>query len=100
VCYATAGILAVGYLLAWRHRPRSVEWRLGGAMALGITLATILVLFALETLPGIIVFPARIVFVIVFTAGLSVLLWKESLQAPGVLGLITAAAAISCFGLG
>ncbi len=100
LCYATAGLLAVGYLLAYRGQPRAVEWRLGAAMALGITLATILLLFALETLPGIVVFPARIVFVIVFTAGLSVLLWKESLQAPGVLGLITAAAAISCFGLG
>lgn len=100
VSFGSAGVLAAFYLLAHRVWPHRVDVWLGGGMAIGVTLATILMLYALETLPGIIVFPARIVFVIVFTTGISVLGWRERLHWQGALGLVTAAAAISCFGIG
>lgn len=100
ICFGVAGVLATVYMLSHGVRPRWVDAALGSGMGLGVTLATIFMLYALEVLPGIVVFPARIVFVIVFTTGLSVLFWHERVHWQGALGLVMAAVAISCFGVG
>lgn len=100
VAQGVGGVLAAGYLGLRREWPRTKEILLGSAMAFGIVTATIFILKALEGLPGTVVFPLRTVLVTVFTAVLSVGLWRERLRWPGFLGIAIAIAAVYCLGAG
>ena len=100
VCHAVAGVLAVGLLAFRRVVPKRRDVTLGAFMSLGLVAALVFLLIALERTPGIIVYPLRTVYVIVFTTVLSLTLWRERVHASGVLGIFVAAAAIYCLSRG
>jgi multidrug transporter EmrE-like cation transporter len=99
-CHAVAGVLATGMLVFRRVVPRRRDVALGAFMALGLLAGMGFLLVALHRTPGIVVYPLRTVYAIVFTTVLSLTLWRERVHAPGVVGILVAVAAIYCLSRG
>ena len=95
-----AGVLASVHLGVRRDAPSRNDILVGFAMALGIIAAVGFLLKALAVLPGTVVFPLRTALVTVVATTLSLVVWGERLQWPGIAGVALAVAAVYCLGAG
>lgn len=100
VCMMSGGVLGALYLAYRRCRPSAREVGLGLYMAVSMTLAMGALLVALAALPAIVVLPLRSACAIVLTTLLSIVVWGERVQWPGMVGLGLAIVAICCLQAG
>jgi multidrug transporter EmrE-like cation transporter len=92
--WGTGVVLGLVTQTLTRHRSGSVEARVGLAMGASGSIAMVLLLVALKTVPGVVAFPVRSIGNTTMTAIVSYLAWKERLTPRQLLGIICGLAAI------
>ncbi len=86
--FFSAFIYTLGYILYKKIQFESHTFKLGLILGLPNVLAIHFVLAALSELPAIVVFPIQNIGVIVFTAVMAYLIWKEKINKYGIAALI------------
>lgn len=87
--FFSAYIYTLGYILFKKIKFEPHTFKLGLLLGLPNVLAIHFVLAALSELPAIVVFPIQNIGVIVFTAVMAYLIWKEKINNYGFAALIT-----------
>lgn len=99
IVFLLAMVLSLG-ALAWRgQRPGRLEWGFGLLAGIGTVVGTGIRPWALRDLPGLLVFPATAVGVILLTQAASALIWKDRLGRWGYLGVAAAMVGVVVLGL-
>ncbi len=90
------GSAALSFLPDWLSslRPRRLELLWGAALGAVNVGDNLLAVYALQRLPGILVFPVATAGVLLLTGGLGLLAWKESIGRWGRAGLAVALGAV------
>jgi len=98
--FSSAFVYSVAYIIFKRIKviPHTAYW--GLTLGLPNVFSTVFLLGALSLIPGILVYPLINVGIIVFTALLAFLIWKEKLNRWGVFALISGILAITFLSLG
>jgi len=94
--HSVAGLLAVVQTARSRVRPSRVDVGLGvfmGGMSVAVTWSLLL---GLSEVPAIVFYPLRSIHTILLTMAISLVVWKEKIRRPGLMGLAFAIAAIWC----
>lgn len=73
----------------------AIDMRIGGFMGFSSAISSIFFLIALESVPGIIVFPARSIGNLILTALFSILVWKDKLTTHQMIGMVLSIIAIA-----
>lgn len=100
VVFLTAAAICSAGVIARRHRPRRLDLVLGTALGVANFGATYFLLRALESLAGVVVFPATNASVVLGVTVVAMLFWREIPTAVTAAGLGLAAAAVVLLGLG
>lgn len=89
--------LAMGLptIISNRSESCSIDMRIGGFMGFSSAISSIFFLTALESVPGIIVFPTRSLGNLILTALVSILVWKDKLTSSQIIGIVLSIIAIA-----
>lgn len=97
--FATAGLVLARACAARRSRVARLEVGFGVLLGACNLLASLLLLAALDRLPGVIVFPIMQAGMMVFAAAFAAVVWRELPGRLGLLGIATAASAAALINL-